>query len=390
MRGVIGGLIHKGIALITASVMALTGFFSPSSITINGKPTEPSPITNISGTSTTELANALAQLQNRIGGVATTSLSSPVLKPTSKVAAQPAIQPKSKPAVKTSGPAPKRISAGSLALLNADQLLKRTSYALHQNPDGTYWMGLKVNLSDWGLPDLKGEPSQPTVGGTNGIVSFNSSFDCNPPYNVSQFISSPISFDIRTPYACALTLTNSMGQVSKKEIDFTTGIGFLTVSGARGSSDLLKSDISGNNISFNNTDDDPVTITGLTMGVSSTALNFGPGATVKFKDYNDNVLYQYNLADTPQDSSRQYGTAASNIKVPLSLVVPPRTSKVLFIEADNVSFLYVDSDPTLALSVSNITFDRSDMKISLFQNPIRMSWTCSAQYLQDNPDRMCH
>lgn len=391
MSAILVVLVNKTAAFLTASIMAVAGFFTPTSIIINSKPTEPNAVTNTPATtSTIELANALEQLQNRIRGIATTSSLAIPPKPTITVEIQPIIKTKPKPAVKIPAPSKKTIQTNPLALLSPDQLLGRTSYILHQNPDGTYWMGFSTNLSDWGLPDLKWDPAGQTVGGVNGMPTFNVAFDCNPPQNQSQFISSAASFNIRTPYVCTLSVANSAGQAAKKEFDFTTGIGFLTVSGARGSSNLLKSDLSTNNIAFTNTDDDPVTITGLSMDVSSTALNFGPGSSVKFKDYNDNVLDQYDLTSASQDQARQYGKKAQNINVPLSLTIPPHTSKVLFIEVGNISFLYVDSDPALALALSEITFDRSDMKISFLQNPIPIYWTCSAKYLQDEPDRMCH
>lgn len=397
MLGVLQTIFHKTAVALTASVITLINLLPGTQVTIISRP-DVSSLASIAQTSATP-ANISATLGRTI--ITLPNISAPVAKVSSTaIQMQNITARKVKVPVKTSEPktteaaipAKNKVSI-TLASLTPDQFLNRTTSSLRQRGDGSYWMELHTNLADaGGAPDFEWDPSSPNIGGSSGIPQLSTSFNCNPPYNQSQSaITSPVAFEVNTAYSCSLSLTNGVGQVAQKQIGFTTGQGFLSVSGSHSGSYILKSDLSSNNIIFTNTDSNSVTVTGLTIDISSAAATFTPRSFIRLKDYNDNILYQYTLTDMPKDSSGPYTNAIQGVSVPLSFVVPAHSSKVLFVEVTNVSTLYVGIDPTITIAFrNNVAINKSNMRISFMQNPMTISWSCKPKFLQNEPDKMCH
>src|SRR5581483_3325235 len=154
--------------------------------------------------------------------------------------------------------------------ITAQWIFDHTTTTFKQVYGGSYEAMLKTSINGQGVT----WPFDATsFGGTHGIPLFTTSIACDPPPNApdSNSLDGQLLFGVKTPYTCSISLTPLSGsdrRTQTKSISFTTPSGQLMISRASAFSNLLTNDENNGGIVFNNTDANPITITGLTFDVS--------------------------------------------------------------------------------------------------------------------------
>jgi hypothetical protein len=304
-------------------------------------------------------------LLNIVKTAATTTASSTETKQKVSKPAEPAPTPKPVPAT-------------------AQQILDGTAVSLKQRIDSSYWIALRTKLGassafDWDL-------SSAAIGGKS-IPKFNVSYSCDPSAiepDDSSADQNP-SFNIRTSYNCAISLTAADGRKASKQFIFQTGPGRLVVTKASGLGIVLKDGENTSGLVFNNQDDQPLIITALTFNVSFTALATSSPLAIRFADPKDeSSLIDYRIQDLPPDPLRPYTSSRANISVSMAFNIGPYEQRMILVKALGVHKSLLPSvNPEIAVTVTKVSTDRSDINTTLSSTFV--SWSCIANTQTYNP-----
>lgn len=281
-------------------------------------------------------------------------------------------KPASAAAVKKKNIAPPKPAGAATApiTITAQSLLDATTLSFAEQPSGPYEITLTTNTGArttfvWGLDDA-------TIGGSGKIPSFATAFSCNPP-------PTQLFFDVRTSYTCTITLTPLSGSDKRsqsKSFSFATGAGELIVTPPVAMGAVLENSENNGGFVFNNEDAEPVTITGLTLDVSYTALNTAAGPLVlRLLDPTTNLsIGDYHLENLPADAALPY-THTGTITAPLSFAVKATSQKMLPLVILGAQTMNISSvDPSMTITLSAITADPDNGKIML--KAAKIGWSC--------------
>jgi hypothetical protein len=258
--------------------------------------------------------------------------------------------------------------------MNAQSFLAATTISYKELRDGPYELVFTTdegggNLVMWGLAA--------TSTGQFGISS-----SCNP-VPTSALVTDPDqnpTFGVRTTGDCNVTLQPLSGtdmRAQSKDFSFTTPPGQFVVTPPASMDTLLQQSENDGGFVFNNEDNQTTTLSGITIGVSYTALNVAQGPLVlRFINPATGASFDdYHLEDLPTDPSIPYTHAQTNISIPLGFVIAPSTQKLLPIEllgADPMSIQGVN--PTLTITLSGIATDPVVSKLAM--GAAQISWSC--------------
>ena len=185
---------------------------------------------------------------------------------------------------------------------------------------------------------------------------------------------------MKTTYSCTISLTPTSGddqRIQSKVFSFTTPNGQLVITSASVVNRVLSDGSNESGIVFNNQDNSPLTITGLSLDVSYNALNVSNGPLVlRLLDPKTNKsLFDYHLENAPKDPSADYTNTQQGITAAVSFPVAALQQKALTIQVLGVQkMLMPNTTPSITVFLRGITTDRSDISVRLRNSPI--SWSC--------------
>ena len=198
-----------------------------------------------------------------------------------------------------------------------------------------------------------------------------------PPYDA---IDQSPTFNVRASYACTINLTPISGssrQTQSKQYSFTTGAGQLVVTPPSYMNTVLKDNENFGGFVFRNDDAEPVTITGLDIDVSYTALNIADSPLVlRFMDPSTELsLTDYHLENLAVNPSLPYTHAETNIHIPLSFTINASSPKMLPIKILGAHRMSISGvDPTITVTLREVATNQSVTKIVL--GSAKLSWSC--------------
>jgi len=292
---------------------------------------------------------------------------------TTQAAAPKVITPKAtitKPAA-TSTPIP--------ATVLPQWIFDRTTSALTQQRDGTWRVTLNTQMSatqtiTWHFTD--------TNFGGGSISPFSVSYICDPPADIPDPASfdQNLIFEIRTPYACTVTLTPLTGtdkRPQSKTFSFQTGPGQLMVTPPSAMNTVLQNDQNDGGFVFTNLDSQPLTITGVTLdffyqGLSNTD---GPLVLRLADPATGQSLFDYHLESLPTDPGQQFTLTKTGIEVPLTFAIPGNGHRMLIVQMLGVHKMSVTGlDPAVTVTLRQATLSQPDIK-TIFTTP-QITWSC--------------
>ncbi len=261
--------------------------------------------------------------------------------------------------------------------ISALWMLDHTTVSLVQRLDSTYRAAFSTETSK--SKPLGWDLGQTSVGGSGGIPQFDVSYACDiPPFPAPPAApdQSPV-FLMRTYYSCDVSLTPTSGvdlRTQTKNFSFKTDGGRLKVMTA-----LARTLVNGKNDSgfiFNNEDSEPVTLTGLTLDISFTALSVIDPLVIRFADgKTEKSIVDYPINGLPDDQSIQFTKRKSGIQIPLSFTIKANSQRLLAISALGVQALSISSTtPAVEIDLVDATFDRTDVRP--YFNSRTIKWYC--------------
>ncbi len=221
-----------------------------------------------------------------------------------------------------------------------------------------------------------------TLGGTALAPQFSVSYSCDPPPNMPLpgDANQIPTFNVRSSYTCTVSLTPLSGndrRIQSRSFSFSTGAGPFTVTTPAALATVLRNGENDGGFVFNNQDTLPVTVTGLTLDVSYTALNTGAGPMVLqiLDPVAGTPIAEQHLEDIPADPTAAYTHARSGIVIPLSFTIKPMTQKLLPLRIMGVSVMGIpDATPTINVVLKNVAADQASG--AALANNIALSWSC--------------
>jgi hypothetical protein len=271
--------------------------------------------------------------------------------------------------------APTKTSAPVSTVMTAQSVLDATTMTLREERDGPYEV-IFTTTSTTG--------ANMTWGLNGGLSAFSTSYSCDPEPTspLPGAIDMNPMFDVRTSYNCTVSLAATTGSdlsTKSKQFSFATPAGQLVVTPPASMVTILHDDENDGGFVFNNEDAQPVTITNLTIDASYTALDtserplllrpVNPTTGLSFGDYHLETLVA--------DPSVPYTYAGTNITIPISLTLKPKTEKMLPIEILGVHRLSIlGTDPAVTITLRGVTTSQgtSGGKTVIASNQI--SWSC--------------
>lgn len=290
-----------------------------------------------------------------------------------------------KTATPTSTPSAKAVATKKTQVtpdtISAQWLSDNTTTSLRQKSDGTYLLTLKTDLGNtgnisWGLKDA-------TIGGTGSIPRFDASTSCAPEPNLpsADLADQNPFFNVRTSYACTLSLTPQTGsdkRAQSKVFSFETGAGSLVVSVTNAMNTILKDGQNNGGFVFENQDSNPITISNITIDTSFTKLNTSTSPLVlRFVDSaSDKTLFDYHMETLPADPTLPRTQGQKNANIPISFKIGPKTKKALWIQALGVSKINAldGINPAIHVAIRGVTTNQADTKTIL--RSATFTWTC--------------
>lgn len=275
-------------------------------------------------------------------------------------------------ATKTTAPAATRATVAT-----AQSFLNATAVSFKQTSDGPYEIVLTTTVG--------GSAGTPVTWGLDKttVSSFSVSYSCNPALNppLAGASDQNPTFGVQTSYDCTIALTPTTGNdraTKSKDFSFTTPAGELSVTPPRAMGTVLHNGENDGGFVFNNSSAEAVTITGLTLDISYTALNVAAGPLVlRPIDPISGVPYSdYHLENLAVDPSVPYTHTGTGIVIPVSFTVKPAQQKMFPLEILGVSVMGVaGASPAMTITLRDITTDgASGVKVS--QNAPKISWSC--------------
>jgi len=232
-----------------------------------------------------------------------------------------------------------------------------------------------------------------TLGGTNSIPEFSVAFACDPLPNqplVGALDQNP-SFAVRTAYDCVVSLTPQTGidrRTQTKDFSFTTPPGDFVILPDMAMDTVLVDNTNNGGVILDNQDSNPITVTSVTFNVSYAYLATTPETplVLRFQDpATGQSIGDYPLTNLPPDPSASTTFSQSDVTLPLSLTIPPLSQKLLPMQALGVQkMLILNSTPSVNVTLTGVTINRSDVKVIL-HNP-NIVWSCVVSQLSYDPN----
>lgn len=165
--------------------------------------------------------------------------------------------------------------------------------------------------------------------------------------------------------------------MQSKSFSFTTGRGQLVVTGPTSMDVLLHSDTDLGGFIFRNDNPSPLTITGLDIDVSYTALNISNGPLVlRFEDPTTGAsLHDYNLETLAAAPSLPYTYAGTDIHIPLYFTIGAGDQEMLPVTVLGVQRLNITGvNPTISIALRQVTTNQTLNRTVV--NNADISWSC--------------
>lgn len=291
--------------------------------------------------------------------------------------------------IKAPSPAPAVTAAVSSHVMTPQEFLQATTVSFKESIHGPFYV--MFNTPVVGGNAITWNSLTQTVGGTKNVPQFAVSVSCNPPPDIASadMPSQDPLFPVNVSYRCAVSLAPTTGsdrRVQSRDFSFTTPSGQLTVASLAISNHVLANDSNASGIVFENQDSLPVTVTGVTVDVSYTALDHSNGPLVlRFSDpITETSLFDYHLENAPKDSTAAFTNRQENISAPLSFTIPAGTQKMLPVSILGVQrMLMPDVKPTVTVTVRSVTTDHS-LK-AVLRAPV-ITWSCVVALGGYNPN----
>lgn len=288
--------------------------------------------------------------------------------------------------------APIKTVATSLSTtVTASSLLDATTISFREQLDGPYHLVLATKAGTgttitWGLDET-------TIGGTGSIPSFSVAYSCDPLPNLPLPGASDQNptFNVRASYDCTISLTPTTGndrRTQSKQFSFTTPAGQLIITPPHAMSTVLQPSKDDGGFVFKNNDTNPITVTGLTLDVSYTALNLSTGPLVLrfINPSNDASFGDYHLEDLAANPTIPYTHTGTGITIPLSLAIGPTQEKLLPLRLLGVNVMRISGiDPTVTITLRDITMNQSDAGTKILSRAL-LSWSCIVSFEQYDPN----
>ena len=275
-------------------------------------------------------------------------------------------------------------------IITAETLLTSTTIFQKQKVGSVYAVGFNADPGNG--KGITWDIGATAIGSSDGVPEFATSFSCDPPPEMplSGTTDNRPSFQIRTSYTCTVSLTPRDGndrQTQTKRFAFQTGPGQFFVTLPSSIDPKLKDGQNYGGFVFNNEDSKPVTVTGLTLDASFTALSTSSvPLVVKFIDpRNEATLFEYHLENLPKDPALPDTQSQTGIFVPLSFQIRAREQRLLSMQVLGVQRRGVaGTNPAVKITLQGVTADQSDVKVALRATTI--SWTCIIPKEAYNPN----
>ena len=271
-------------------------------------------------------------------------------------------------------------TAAQAVTVTAQWLLDNTKLSFKQERDGTYE---GVFSADAGTQALTWGTADTSVGGSNGIPKFAFTFSCNPlletPTSVS--LEQVPYFTVRTSYNCTIGFKAMSGtdqQSLTKNINVTTGAGQFIVTPPSSMDTVLAYNTNQGGFVFTNQDTNPITVTGLTLDISYTALNTSGGPLVLriLDQASGATLFDYHMEKIPTDPSIPYTNTATGVQVPITFTVGAANQKLLPVELLGVDTMSISGvNPTMTLTLRAIESNASS-DVPVVLNGAQIQWSC--------------
>ena len=193
------------------------------------------------------------------------------------------------------------------------------------------------------------------------------------------------TFAIRTSYSCTITLVSSDGHKESKQFSFKTGPGRLIVSVASGLGITLKDNGNTSGFVFNNQDDLPLIISGLTFDVSFTSLATSTPLVIRFANPSDEKsLADYPIQDIPVDPSSPRTASLAGAKATFAFNIGAHAQRMILVETLGVrKYIIPGVNPEVKIVLKNVGLDRADVNTTLSSAII--SWNCEVSDRPYNP-----
>jgi len=275
---------------------------------------------------------------------------------------------------------PKPAASPTPTAVTARSLLDATTLSLNERYDGLYKASFMTNAGTHGK--ITWDLNKTALTGSGSMPSFSVSFSCDPPPNPPppDAIDQSPTFNVRTSYVCTIGLTPTSGssrQTQSRQFSFTAGAGQLVVTPLSTMNTVLQDNVSSGGFVFRNDDAEPVTITGLDVDVSYTALNTAGGPLVlRFADPATELsLIDYHLENLAVNPSLPNTHSGTNIHVPLSLTINPASPKMLPVKILGAHRMSISGvDPSVTVTLRQVTTNQSASRIML--SSAKISWSC--------------
>jgi hypothetical protein len=265
-------------------------------------------------------------------------------------------------------------------VITAASLLDATTISMRERYDGPYKITLITDAGTYGKVTWDFTATTLTI--SKSVPSFSISFSCNPPPNQpvpGAFDQNP-TFNVRTSYACTISLTPLSGndqQTQSKQFSFATDAGQLIVTSPSSMNTVLTDNTNSGGFVFTNDDTEPITVTGLDIDASYRGLNITENPLIlRFEDpATETSLADYHLEDLAADPSTSYAHTGTDIQIPVSFTVPASSQKMLPVDILGVHRLGIYGiDPTITIALRQVTTNQNVNRIAL--NSAKISWSC--------------
>jgi hypothetical protein len=170
-----------------------------------------------------------------------------------------------------------------------------------------------------------------------------------------------------------------------KDFKFETDPGRLVISGVANGTTLLQDGENDGGFVFDNQDSQPMTITGLTIDASFTALTTSSPLVLRFTDpKTGSSLFDYHLETAPTDPTAEYTESQVGISIPLSFTIAGNTSKMLPVEALGVhKWQLSGTSPAVQVVLRAAKLQQANIK-TFFVSP-QIVWMCAVPVGGYNP-----
>jgi hypothetical protein len=268
--------------------------------------------------------------------------------------------------------------ASTPAAITAKSLIAATTMSVGERYDGSYGIKLTTDAGTYGKITWGLDATTLQVDSSVFAVSYS----CDPAQNAAA-ANAPDqnpTFNIDTSYACTIGLAPNSGSdqfVQSKQFSFTTGAGQLVVTPPTSMDTVLHDSNDAGGLVFSNENNSPITITGLDLDLSYTALDTANNPVIlEFLDPDTNApLANYHLETLAADPASPYTYAGTNINIPLSFTIAAGIQKMLPVSIVGVQRMQISGvNPAITISVRGVTSDQNLNRTVLHGATI--SWSC--------------